>query len=76
MKLLCSRADFLGSLFEGQGGTRCVCLETVRFKNGMNFFKGVEYGCDIKGESVSVSYEDGRFTVMGVDVFKKNFIVR
>ncbi len=41
----------------------------------MNYFKDFEYGCDIKDDRISVSYDDGRFTTMDIELFKNHFEV-
>jgi hypothetical protein len=62
-------------LNEDKGHSKCVCLKNIKFKNGMNYFKDFEYGCDIKDDRVSVSYDDGRFTTMDIELFKNHFEV-
>jgi hypothetical protein len=62
-------------LNEGKEQTKCVCSKTIKFKNGMNFFKDFEYICDLKDDRASVSYDDGRFTTMNTEIFKNHFEV-
>lgn len=53
---------------------KCVCLKNIKFKNGMNYFKNFNYNYEIeKNCSVSVSYDDGKFTTMNNEVFKNHF---
>ena len=65
--------NFKQFLNEGKEHSKCICSKNIKFKNGMNYFKDFEYGCDIKDVSVSVSYDDGRFTTMDIEIFKNHF---
>ena len=66
---------FAQFLNEGKENAKCVCSKTIKFKNGMNFFKDFEYTCELKDDRASVSYDDGRFTTMNIEIFKDHFEV-
>ena len=53
----------------------CVCTKTIKFTKGLNYFQKFTYGCreNHTGDAVTVSYEDGRFTVMSKEIFDKHF---
>ena len=53
----------------------CVCTKTIKFTKGLNYFQKFTYGCreNHTGDAVTVSYEDGRFTVMSKEIFNKHF---
>jgi hypothetical protein len=53
--------------------SKCVCLKNIKFKNGLNYFKDLTYTCEMNIDSVSVGYEDGRFTTMSKEVFDIHF---
>jgi len=52
---------------------QCICIKSVKFKNGMNYFIDFEYNCDISLDSASVSYKDGRTTKMSRVIFDSHF---
>ena len=67
--------NFKQFLNENVEHNRCVCITNIKFKNGMNYFKDLTYTCEMNIDSVSVGYEDGRFTTMNKDIFDKHFQV-
>jgi hypothetical protein len=52
---------------------KCKAIKTIKFKNGLNYFEGFTYPFEFNSNSVSVSYDDGRFTTMSKEVFDNNF---
>ena len=51
----------------------CECIKTIKFKN-LSYFKNYTYNYQIyPNNSVSVSYDDGRFTHMSKDTFYAHF---
>jgi hypothetical protein len=59
----------------GEDEFKCECIKTIKFKSGMNFFKGFKYICKWNKESVTVFFEDGRFTTMSNEIFDDHFDV-
>jgi hypothetical protein len=60
----------------GNGGDisgKCKATKTIKFKNGLNYFEGLTYNFEFGLSSVSVSYDDGRFTTMSKEVFGNHF---
>ena len=60
---------------EKQGKFTCTCTKTIKFKNGLNFFKDFKYKCEIRDNMVSVAYGDGRFSTMSKEVFDEHFSI-
>lgn len=58
---------------------KCTCIESIKFeKKNMNFFKNFEYGFteNIPSNSISVSYDDGRFVTIPNEIFNKHFNIK
>jgi hypothetical protein len=52
---------------------KCKCLVSIKFTNGMNYFKDYTYNYRDDSLHYNVAYEDGRFTTMTKETFEKYF---
>ena len=55
------------------GNFKCKCVKTIKFKNGLSYFKDFGYNCNVEKDRVSVAYEDGRFNSMSRAIFDEHF---
>jgi hypothetical protein len=62
-----------GGSLEANNPEECVCIKTIKFKSGLNFFENYTYHCQESLITFRVSYEDGRGVTMSKETFNEHF---